>query len=103
MGERMISFTVFDRNGRITLDLTKNLTRFKGKIRLTKKEGDIALNKQPSERVFAFVTIPTSFRKPEAPIQPFLITTTDNGLRYVCQMKDIDLANNEFWVVYGIY
>lgn len=99
----MISFSVFDRNGRITLDLTKNLTRFVGKTRLTKKEGEIVFNKQPSERVFAFVTIPPAFRKPEAPVQPFLITPTDNGLRYTCQLKDIDLTSNEFWVVYGIY
>ncbi len=96
-------FEIYDHNGKLTMDLSHNLTRILGVYVVTNRSGQIMVNKQQSERIFAYISIPPTNVLNSTVVQPIKYWIDNNVIHYECVDDKADLSRGEYQVIYGVY
>lgn len=96
-------FEIYDVNGSLTMDLSKNLTRILGYYVVTKRNGQFNVNKQPNERLFAYVVHPSPQERSGFTYQPINYWINGNTVYFKVINNMDNLNSGEYRIIYGVY
>lgn len=96
-------FNIYDSDGRLILDLSQQLTRILGTKRITDRKGTIWVSKQPNERIFTFISVPTKNLMSMLLVQPITYNINGNSITYEVKDSDVDLWKENYTLTYGVY